>query len=87
MNRPIITEFLGDGLELYDVQKKYLECIELYNYMQALDTYIDYMEENFIPNESKTVNRNENAEKVLDYKKVEKCKACGSYHEDDVCCE
>ena len=44
MIRPVITEFMGDGFTLNKAHKQYLDNLELWNYIQALDKYIDYLE-------------------------------------------
>ena len=43
MERPLITEFMGDGFTLEKAHKQYLDNIELWNYVQALDKYCDYL--------------------------------------------
>lgn len=45
MNRPMITEFMGDGFTLNKAHMQYLENLELWNYVQALDAYTDDLEE------------------------------------------
>ena len=47
MNRPIITEFMGDGFTLDKAHKQYSEDLELCNYIQALDKYADYLEREY----------------------------------------
>ena len=42
--RPVITEFMGDGFALDKAHKQYLENLELWNYIQALDKYCDELE-------------------------------------------
>ena len=44
MKRPLITEFMGDGFTLNKAHKQYLENLELWNYIQALDAYCDELE-------------------------------------------
>ena len=44
INRPIITEFMGDEFTLDKAHKQYSENLELWNYVQALDVYADYLE-------------------------------------------
>ena len=44
MRRPNITDFMGDGFTLDKAHKQYLENLELWNYIQAQDKYIDYFE-------------------------------------------
>lgn len=44
MERPLITEFMGDGFTLDKAHKQYLENLELWNYVQALDAYCDELE-------------------------------------------
>ena len=44
MKRPIITEFLGDGIELEEAHKIYKFNPELWSYIQAQDKHIDYVE-------------------------------------------
>jgi hypothetical protein len=43
--RPLITEFLGDGFDLQKAHEAYLNNIELWNYIQALDAYCDELDE------------------------------------------
>ncbi len=45
MNRPVITEFMGDEFTLDKAHKQYLENLELWNYVQVLDAYVDELEE------------------------------------------
>jgi hypothetical protein len=44
LKRPVITEFMGNGFTLNKVHKQYLENLELWNYVQALDDYCDSLE-------------------------------------------
>ena len=44
MKRPVITEFMGDGFTLNKAHKQYLENLELWRYLQALDAYCDELE-------------------------------------------
>ena len=44
MKRPIITEFLGDGIELEEAHEIYKMNPELWSYIQAQDKHIDYVE-------------------------------------------
>jgi hypothetical protein len=44
LERPVITEFMGDGFTLDKAHKQYLENLELWNYVQALDKYCDELE-------------------------------------------
>lgn len=44
LERPVITEFMGDGFTLNKAHKQYLENLELWNYVQALDAYCDSLE-------------------------------------------
>ena len=44
MNRPLITEFMGNDFTLGKAHKQYLNNIKLWNYIQSLDKYIDYLE-------------------------------------------
>ena len=47
MVRPTITEFFHKLTSVKDVQKIYSECPQLYNYLVALDNYIDQLESGF----------------------------------------
>jgi len=42
--RPVITEFMGDGFTLNKAHRQYLDNLELWNYVQALDAYCDELE-------------------------------------------
>ena len=42
--RPVITEFVSDGFKLNKAHKMYLNNLELWKYIQALDEYCDYLE-------------------------------------------
>ena len=44
MKRPIITEFLDDGIELEEAHEIYKMNPELWSYIQAQDKHIDYVE-------------------------------------------
>lgn len=44
LERPVITEFMGDGFKLDKAHKMYLNNLELWNYIQALDAYCDELE-------------------------------------------
>lgn len=44
LRRPLITEFMGAGFTLKKAHKMYLNNIELWNYIQALDKYCDELE-------------------------------------------
>ena len=44
MRRPLITEFMGDGFTINKAHKQYLENLELWHYIQALDAYCDELE-------------------------------------------
>jgi len=45
MNRPTIKQHFGDGATLESVHKAYLDNPELFKYAQALDNYIDHLEQ------------------------------------------
>ena len=49
INRPLITEFMGDGFNLNKAHKQYLDNLELWNYVQALDKYADDLESSSQP--------------------------------------
>ena len=55
MKRPIITEFLGDGIELEEAHEIYKMNPELWSYIQAQDKHIDYVESQ-LEKESKQYN-------------------------------
>lgn len=44
LKRPVITEYMGDGFKLDKTHKMYLNNLELWNYIQALDEYCDNLE-------------------------------------------
>ena len=48
MNRPQITDFMGAGFTLNRAHRQYLENLELWNYVQALDKYVDELEDKII---------------------------------------
>ena len=54
INRPLITEFMGDGFNLNKAHKQYLDNLELWNYVQALDKYADDLESLSQPTDDKT---------------------------------
>ena len=45
MERPKITEFMGDGFTLNKAHEQYLNNLELWNYTQALDEYASNLED------------------------------------------
>jgi len=47
MIRPIITEFFHKITSVQDVQRIYSKCPQLFNYMVALENYIDQLESGF----------------------------------------
>jgi hypothetical protein len=45
MNRPKIKNFFDKKTDIKTVHSEYTKSPHLYNYSNALDTYIDYLEE------------------------------------------
>lgn len=50
MNRPNIKDFFSDDITPKMINNMFLENKELYNYIQALDNYIDELESRFVEN-------------------------------------
>ena len=46
MVRPNVKDYFGEDATLNYVHNKYINGTEMYNYMTALDRYIDYLESN-----------------------------------------
>jgi len=40
MKQPVITDFLGDGFVLDKKDKQYLDNIEIWNYIDAINAYV-----------------------------------------------
>ena len=85
MNRPMITEFMGDGFTLDKAHKQYLHNLELWNYIQALDVYIDYLEEKLSERQSSTEVNEQHENKALHIANVSnrtfECIKCGGKYE------
>lgn len=55
MNRPKIKEYFGENATLQQVADTYNSQPELFNYAQALDRYIDELEESPVPDKVEDV--------------------------------